>query len=69
MKDYVKNTCRIGQGISCCRYLVMGPGGFECVKKTSLKATLDFRVASGTITAQADNCEGYTSEDSLQILN
>ncbi len=29
---HVKDVCKIGQGNLCCRYLVVGKDGFECVK-------------------------------------
>lgn len=69
MTDYVKNTCKIGLGNTCCRYLVAGPSGFECAKFTSLKSLLDGRVDSNTINAQGDNCEGLTLGDALVKLN
>lgn len=53
----IKETCKIGQGADCCRYLIMGCTGFECAKlEHGLKVTIDARVES--MSAQADNCEG-----------
>ena len=69
MNQYVAEICKIGQGISCCRFLVVGPKGFECVKFTEHRHLLDFRAATGTMTAQSDNCDGYSIEESLQLLN
>jgi hypothetical protein len=63
MNDQIKNVCKIGQGSDCCRYLMMGPKGFECAKHTELKTLLDKRVMLKTITAQGDNCEGKTIEE------
>jgi hypothetical protein len=60
ISDHVKNVCKIGQGNTCCRYLVIGSSGFECVKNTDMKAYLDSRVAMETMDARADNCEGKT---------
>ena len=57
-KQFVKETCRIGEGKDCCRYLACGPDGFECLKHTSLKTQLDVRVLQNNISAQGDNCEG-----------
>ena len=54
--DKVKSICKIGQGNECCRYLVCGASGFECVKGTDTGKFLDSRVAKGTITARGDNC-------------
>lgn len=62
--DFIKATCKIGQGHACCRYLGCGPRGFECLKLTDTKAYLDKRVAEGTMTARADNCEGKPPEGS-----
>lgn len=63
MNEHVKTVCKIGQGNDCCRYLVMGSQGFECVKNTSLRSTLDSRVAMNAIVAQGDNCEGQPMEN------
>jgi hypothetical protein len=60
MNEQVKNVCKLGQGNACCRYLVIGPMGFECVKNTDMKDYLDARVAMETMVARADNCEGKT---------
>ena len=54
--EYAKETCKLGQGSNCCRYLILGSEGFECAKLTSLKATLDAR--GDTMNAQGDNCRG-----------
>jgi hypothetical protein len=62
MNEHIQNVCKIGQGSDCCRYLMIGPNGFECAKLTSLKAHLDHRVELKTIVAQGDNCEGKTIE-------
>lgn len=32
ISKYIKDICKIGQGHECCRYLLMGPKGFECGK-------------------------------------
>lgn len=29
---HVTQVCRIGQGNACCRYLTVGPDGWDCVK-------------------------------------
>ena len=60
MNEHVKNVCKIGQGNACCRYMVLGAMGFECVKNTDLKPYIDSRVAMETMVAQGDNCEGKT---------
>lgn len=60
--DFVKGTCKIGQGAECCRYLVCGAKGFECVKHTEMRTYLDNRVATQTMNARGDNCEGKRPE-------
>lgn len=61
MSEHIGKVCRIGQGHDCCRYLMMGSGGFECAKLTGLKGMLDRRVEEETITARGDNCDGKES--------
>jgi len=66
VSDQLKNVCKIGQGHACCRYLVMAPGGFECVKfegDLQLKKQLDARVEIHAINARGDNCEGKPKEE------
>lgn len=60
MNKHIKEVCKIGQGKECCRYLVMGARGFECVKYSEMATVLDLRVETDTIVAQGDNCEGKT---------
>lgn len=57
-EDYVRGTCRIGQGADCCRYLTIGARGWDCENGTRLQATIDARVKAGTFTARAVNCDG-----------
>jgi len=63
MNEHVKNVCKIGQGNECCRYLVIGGSGFECVKNTEMKKYLDSRVAMETIVARGDNCDGKETQE------
>lgn len=53
---YRKTVCLLGTGATCCRYLLLGPGGWSCGKLSSLRATIDERASK--MTAQGDNCEG-----------
>lgn len=69
INKHVKDICKIGQGRDCCRYLVAGSDGFECAKLTSMKASIDWRVATSTMTAIDDNCDGYPTNKSIKILN
>lgn len=56
--DHAKTVCKIGQGNDCCRYLTMSGMGWGCEKGTALKFLLDARVATQSINARGDNCEG-----------
>ena len=63
MNDHVKNVCKLGQWKECCRYLIMGGGGFDCAKHTSVAALLDKRVADEEMHARGDNCEGKSQAE------
>lgn len=61
---YVHTVCKIGHGHACCRYLVVGPNGWGCVKlEPPLCAILDKRVREETMVARGDNCPGRGSGD------
>jgi hypothetical protein len=60
--ELLKNICKIGQGDKCCRFLACGSDGFECLKHTSLAATLNARVVAGTMNAIGDNCDGLQNQ-------
>lgn len=55
---FVENTCRLGCGKECCRYLGMGMKGWKCLKLTNLKSIIDEKVNSKAMSAEGDNCEG-----------
>lgn len=58
VSNYVKNTCRIGQGAACCRFLAIDPlTGFDCLKMTARGRAM-IAQRQPHMTAQADNCEG-----------
>lgn len=57
-QSHVTDVCRPGVGAETCRYLLMGPGGWDCGKESSLAALLDDRVRAGTMRARGDNCAG-----------
>ena len=60
---YVKNVCRIGKGMDCCRYLLLDADGFCCGRVTpALKIAIDRRVMNGESVAQAVNCPGWTDD-------
>lgn len=63
MNEHVRDICKLGQKSACCRYLVIGANGFECMKITEMKGYLDSRVAMKTIISRGDNCNGRTIEE------
>lgn len=67
LTDHVKKICRLGQGLSCCRYLLEGKLGFECAKvdrKKKLQVDLDWEI-NKVHTARGDNCAGIANLDLL----
>lgn len=67
--EYIRTVCKIGKGESCCRYLMIGAGGFQCAKFTSLKAVLDARTNAKSMVAQGDNCGGVEENTDLATLS
>ena len=58
--DYVKETCKIGQGEETCAFLMMGAEGFECAKDNEpVRMIVQIRLDAGTMSAQGDNCDGW----------
>lgn len=69
MTEHVQNVCRIGQGAFCCKYLVAGSMGFECMKSSlGNKAIIDRAWAKDEHVSQGDNCEGVTDLAKLNEL-
>lgn len=61
--NHVEEFCRPGQGAHCCRYLVMDRSGWLCVKHhQDARSVIEYRVASGTMTAIGDNCAGLREQ-------
>lgn len=59
MNEHIKNICKIGQGADCCKYLVMGAKGFECMKVDQAnKQVIDYNWKTTPHVAQGDNCKG-----------
>lgn len=59
LSEYVEKICKIGQGEACCRYLVVGSKGFECMKvDPDNKIAIDMHWATHAHTSQGNNCEG-----------
>lgn len=57
-EQYVRETCKIGKGADCCRYLTMSASGWACEKGSPLQRVINGRVSAGEFTARGDNCAG-----------
>jgi hypothetical protein len=61
---YLSETCKVGHGAACCRYVTMGADGWYCAKvDPALRPAIDLRAA--TMTAKGDNCPGVTNLNEL----
>lgn len=62
-QEEVMKFCRLGDGAETCIWLVVGPGGFECLyyhrhEGRNLKGeTLEQRWKAGKTVAKRDGCE------------
>lgn len=66
-KTYIDKVCKMGYGASCCKYLVMGTKGFECMKTDpKSKKVIDDDWAKTPHVAQSDNCKGFGVEEQEQ---
>lgn len=54
----LRDTCKVGQGEKCCRYVVVGEHGIVCCKGSNLGHAIDVRVKEGKMVAKGDNCPG-----------
>ncbi len=67
LNKQIEEVCKIGQGADCCKYLVMGGKGFECMRiNLANKKVVDDNWAIHDHVAQGDNCQGkedLTKED------
>lgn len=64
--SFVKGTCLLGTGATCCRYLTVDGQGFHCGKlDPAIAATIAKRITSGTFTAKGDNCPGKPADEVL----
>jgi hypothetical protein len=58
-EDKLINTCKMGQGGDCCRYIAATQLGIVCAKHDlATKREIDFRVRQGLFVAVGDNCQG-----------
>ncbi|MFA6971784.1 MAG: hypothetical protein WC208_10335 [Gallionella sp.] len=55
---FIKEICKLGGDIDCCRYLLCDGEGFCCGKLSGFKSMLDRRVAKNEMHAKGDNCDG-----------
>jgi hypothetical protein len=53
--DEAKSICRLGQGLECCAFLVVGGNGFECIRMAyPTNSTIFSRLKEGTMNAKGE---------------
>jgi hypothetical protein len=57
-EHHIREVCQVGAGKHCCSFLVCGPGGFECSKRTPIELLIRLRRSAGTMVAKGENCSG-----------
>lgn len=66
-KKHVSDVCKMGQGAECCKYLVMGTKGFECMRvNPANKKVIDSDWEVTPHVSQGDNCKGYLNEKQMK---
>jgi hypothetical protein len=61
--NHLKKFCKIGQGVECCRYVMVGKNGFECLKNIpKAKKLIDEQIKNRSDFPKGDNCNGYEVE-------
>lgn len=69
MNEHIRDICKIGQGVICCKYLLAGANGFECAKiQPDWKLIVDNNWETTPHVAQGDNCEGKKDLSSLMTI-
>jgi hypothetical protein len=59
---YLADTCKVGHGAACCRYVMMGASGWSCGKlDPRFKVAIDQRAPM--MNAKGDNCAGILDLD------
>lgn len=58
INENIVTVCKIGQGADCCKYLVVGNKGFECMKTDPENKNLIDTNWGAQKSAQGDNCDG-----------
>jgi len=68
--DHVRLICKLGKGQKCCRYLVVGSKGLECMKvDPDNRKVIDQSWATTNHVAQGDNCTGISNFSILNVPN
>lgn len=63
-QQMAQDTCKIGEGRECCRYLFAGPKGLECGKlEPEMKNWVDAKVLRGDMVSLGDHCDGVQMLD------
>jgi len=53
--EEAKEICKLGEGDKCCAFLVMGSGGFECIRMSyPMNGTIFSRLKEGTMNAKGE---------------
>lgn len=69
ISDFVRDTCKLGQGADCCKYLSASSKKgalFNCEKLTDIGAQIETLTH---MTAKSDNCPGLSESDWKKKLN
>ena len=68
--EEAKDICRVGQGEECCAFLVMAPGGFECIRMSyPMNSNIFSRLEEGTMNAKGEGgWEKCAWEDDLKAF-
>jgi hypothetical protein len=67
--EEAKSICRLGQGSPCCAFLVVGAGGFECIRMAyPMNASIFTRLEDGTMNAKGEGgWKGCAWKDELTV--
>lgn len=58
----------MGQGVRCCKYLLLTTNGFKCAKiDPKAKAVVDSNWATHPHVAQGDNCVGQANLEKAEL--
>ena len=64
---HLDNICKLRQGENTCRYILLMPIGYVCIKNTKLKQAIDQQCNKNQMTAKGDNCDGLGEINGSQV--